>query len=192
MKPTATIITMPVAARLECSQCGASGEGSCGCGMPYVPAGTRAATALAKNPEMSDRAIADEIGIGKDTVRRVRKKQGGAYAPPDKRIGRDNKIYPAKPKPAEPSYVVVGGEPMSRRNAKRITRKLSAIETLAMRQQINSFTRELSDFEDEFVPRLTAWREVNPDIEKDGRNALVMFLTNFATRFQLLAQKINE
>lgn len=37
---------------------------------------------------MSDRAIAAEIGVGKDTVRRAR---GGAHAPPAKRKGKDGK-----------------------------------------------------------------------------------------------------
>ena len=57
--------------RLECSECGAVADAACRCGKPYVPAGTRAAAAIAASPERSDRAIADEIGVGKDTVRRA-------------------------------------------------------------------------------------------------------------------------
>jgi hypothetical protein len=42
--------------------------------------GERAAAAIAAHPEKSDRAIAEELGVGKDTVRRARKLTG-ALAP---------------------------------------------------------------------------------------------------------------
>jgi hypothetical protein len=58
--------------------------------LPYVPASKRAEQAIAANPDKSDRAIADEIGVGKDTVRRVRKATG-AHAPVGKRVGKDGK-----------------------------------------------------------------------------------------------------
>jgi predicted amidophosphoribosyltransferase len=60
-------------AQLECSVCGAGAVASCNCGAPYVSAGVRAAEAIAKNPEKSDRAIADDLGVGSNTVRRARK-----------------------------------------------------------------------------------------------------------------------
>ena len=53
--------------------------------------------------ERADRAIAADIGVGKDTVRRARD-QGDAGASPDEdRVGLDGKSYPAKqkPKPSE-------------------------------------------------------------------------------------------
>lgn len=50
----------------------------------------RAAAAIAANPGKSDQAVAAEIGVGKDTVRRVRKATG-ACAPVEKRIGKDGK-----------------------------------------------------------------------------------------------------
>ena len=53
--------------------------------------------AIAENPAMSDRAIAAEIGVGKDTVRRARNATG-ADAPVATRTGRDGKSYPARPK----------------------------------------------------------------------------------------------
>jgi len=80
---------------LVCSACGAVGQGSCLCGAAYVPPGERAAKAEAANPKRSARAIADEAGVGKDTVRRARN-SGGAHAPTDRVIGKDNKSYPAK------------------------------------------------------------------------------------------------
>jgi hypothetical protein len=66
----------------------------------YTPKIVRAAEAIKANPQKSDRAIAAELGVGKDTVRRARD-QGGACAPPEaeERVGRDGKSYPA----AQPS-----------------------------------------------------------------------------------------
>lgn len=103
-------------ARLQCSSCGAEANASCDCGKPYVPAGARAAAAVAANPEKSDRAIAADIGVSRTTVQRARD-AGGPYGPPDagsgdtdlspesdqpyqneKRAGRDGKTYPAKRK----------------------------------------------------------------------------------------------
>jgi hypothetical protein len=79
-------------ARMECSKCGAPGTGTCDCGAPYVPAGQRAKAAVAAHPEKSDRAIAEEIGVGKDTVRRARVEATGANAPVDSRTGKDGKV----------------------------------------------------------------------------------------------------
>ena len=67
---------------------------SCNCGVAYTPKVVRAAEAIKANPQKSDRAIVDDIGVGKDTVRRARE-QGGAHAPPDDRVGRDGKSYPS-------------------------------------------------------------------------------------------------
>ena len=47
--------------------------------------------AIAAKPKKSNRAIAKEIGVGKDTVRKVRE-AGGDQSPPA-REGRDGKIY---------------------------------------------------------------------------------------------------
>jgi hypothetical protein len=56
-----------------------------------VKASAAAAKAVAANPAASDRAIAERIGVGKDTVRRAR--EVAQNAPPEKRIGRDGKSY---------------------------------------------------------------------------------------------------
>jgi hypothetical protein len=60
---TADIVRLPQPShgRLECSSCGATTEAQCGCGVPYLPAGARAAKAVAENPGMSDRAIASVV-----------------------------------------------------------------------------------------------------------------------------------
>jgi hypothetical protein len=76
--------------RLECSECGAMADAACSCGAPYLPAGARAAQAVADNPGKSDRAIAADLGVGKDTIRRARKSTG-ANAPVAKRVGKDGK-----------------------------------------------------------------------------------------------------
>jgi transposase-like protein len=83
---------------LCCSACGAEARASCNCGAPYIPAGARAAEAIAKNPEKSDRAIAAEIGVSDTTVLRARK-AGASHEATDRRTGKDGKSYKAsKPK----------------------------------------------------------------------------------------------
>lgn len=84
----AQILQMPL--RLECSACGARAEAACYCGAPYVRAGQRAATAIAHNPQKSDRAIAAELGIDHKTVGKARKSTG-EYSPVEKRTGKDGK-----------------------------------------------------------------------------------------------------
>src|SRR5262245_12000048 len=93
--------------RMICTGCGAETNAACYCGKAYVPKSIRAAEALEQHPEKSDRAIAAELGVGKDTVRRARadwsaSEAGGAYAPTEERIGRDGKSYPASKPPPEP------------------------------------------------------------------------------------------
>lgn len=88
------VVTLPL--RLQCSSCGATANAGCDCGVAYLPAGQRAAAAVAATPEKSDRAIAVELGVSAETVRRARSPATNA-AP---RIGLDGKTYPA-PKPAE-------------------------------------------------------------------------------------------
>jgi hypothetical protein len=76
--------------RLACTACGAEANASCSCGKPYLPR-ERAAEAVAAHPEKSDRAIADEIGVGKDTVRRARAATGAGAPVEGPRTGKDGK-----------------------------------------------------------------------------------------------------
>lgn len=92
MITTATIIKLPRSSRLECSTCGATAEAACDCGAPYIPAGARAAKAIAGSPEKSDRAIAAEIGVSDTTVLRARKKATASHEAVEKRTGRDGKV----------------------------------------------------------------------------------------------------
>jgi hypothetical protein len=82
--------------QIGCSACGATTDAACDCGVAYVPAGQRAAEAVAANPELSDRAIAAEIGVDHKTVGAARKSVG-EHSPPEKRVGKDGKRYKAKP-----------------------------------------------------------------------------------------------
>jgi hypothetical protein len=58
--------------RLICTSCGSEANASCTCGVAYMPKSIRAAEAIAKNPEKSDRAIAVEIGVSQPTVSKAR------------------------------------------------------------------------------------------------------------------------
>jgi hypothetical protein len=84
--------------KLECSECGATTDAACDCRAPYVPAGTRAARAIAANPWKSNRALATECGIDEKMIRLARKKSGAEHSAPEKRIGKDGKKYPVKPR----------------------------------------------------------------------------------------------
>jgi hypothetical protein len=75
--------------------------------LAYVPAGRRAEEAVKANPGKSNRAIADEIGVGKDTVRRART---GASAPVEKRVGKDGKTRKMPTRRPEPQYTEPGIE----------------------------------------------------------------------------------
>ena len=60
-----------------------------GAGVSYVPKGVRAAEALKANPQKSNRALANDLGISEGTIRNARKSGAQDYAPDDdERIGR--------------------------------------------------------------------------------------------------------
>jgi hypothetical protein len=75
--------------RMVCTSCGSEANASCTCGVSYAPKSARAAEAIAKNPEKSDRAIADEIGVSQPTVSRARKRTDTDVSVP--RTGKDGK-----------------------------------------------------------------------------------------------------
>jgi hypothetical protein len=91
----------PEPVQIVCSACGATADAACACGAPYLPAGARAADAIAKNPEMSDRAIGDAIGVDHKTVAKARKATGDS-SPVQKRTGKDGKARRLPAKPAAP------------------------------------------------------------------------------------------
>jgi len=77
--------------QMHCSSCGSAAKATCNCGVAYIPAGEFAARAVAANPEKSDRAIAKEIGVAPNTVRKARQSTAQKCAV-GKRIGKDGKI----------------------------------------------------------------------------------------------------
>lgn len=97
---------------LRCSSCGVTAEAACDCGVGYVRAGEFAASIVAEHPDWGDRRIAAEFGIPKDTVRRAR--PTGAFAPVEKRLSKNGKLYPAVAKPTQA------------KNAKRVFDRTSA------------------------------------------------------------------
>jgi transposase-like protein len=92
----------------RCSKCGA--DRGCDCAAPAV---RKAAAALAANPQKSNRALAAEAGVNKDTVRKARKARhsGGESSPPavDTVLGRDGKTYKARRKRSRSSKLARPG-----------------------------------------------------------------------------------
>src|SRR5262252_5049036 len=87
----------PSIAQLACTECGALADASCNCGAPYEPAGSRATKAIAANPKLSNRAIAEQSGVGEKTVRRARVSTASPDAV-ETRTGKDGKVR-VMPKP---------------------------------------------------------------------------------------------
>lgn len=95
---------------MRCVKCGQQAVCECGCGAPYAsdqPWATRvepaekpsaptalqrAVAAIAAHPERSNRVIAQELGMGKDTVRRAREQHAPVDAPVEARTGADGRI----------------------------------------------------------------------------------------------------
>lgn len=89
MEPaTDNVIELPQQNNLVCPKCGI--HAACRCGVAPI---TRAAYAIQQNPEKSDRAIADEIGVGNATVSRARRDHQSTVSRDtvQKRTGRDGK-----------------------------------------------------------------------------------------------------
>ena len=86
-----TIIAMSVQ-QLVCTGCGSEANATCSCGKPYVPKKQRAADAVKANPRKSNVAIAEELGVSDETVRRAREELGSTYVEGE-REGRDGKVY---------------------------------------------------------------------------------------------------
>jgi hypothetical protein len=65
-----------------------------------------AAQAVAANPEKSNRAITDQIGVSLVTVNKVRNTSGERRCSPEKRAGRDDKSCPSSRAGANPNVKV--------------------------------------------------------------------------------------
>jgi hypothetical protein len=155
----------PSSVRLQCSACGAEANAACDCGAPYVSAASRAADALAKDPDKSDRAIADEIGVSNQTVKRARAKTTVTHVTVRKRKGKDGKTrkLPRRPEPQINDPV----------------------------KEINGFHRELLGFLTDFTQRFHKWHDAAPLISKDGKAELMQAFYLCADGFAHLAQKLD-
>jgi hypothetical protein len=107
--PTEMEAPVPSARQLRCSECGEIAEAACDCGAPYLPAGARAAEAIAKHPEKSDRAIAAEAGVNRRTVVRARKQLVHSAPVAEQRIGLDGK---KRKQPKRKLKIVSNGDEM--------------------------------------------------------------------------------
>lgn len=99
-----TITQQVEVSQLVCVSCGAETNASCNCGKPYVPKIVRAIEAVKTNPEKSNRAIAQEIGVSYDTVNKARKQLTDHLSvETGPRLGLDGKTrqVPAKDKIVE-------------------------------------------------------------------------------------------
>lgn len=162
---TVVALRKKATSRMQCSGCGASADVSCNCGVPYIPATARAAKAIAKNPNKSDRAIAADLGIGNATVSRARRKSTVSRDTVKKRVGRDGK---ARKLPKRPEPVI--SDPV---------------------KEINSFHREVVGFLADFSERFETWKESDPLISKDGKAALMQAFYLCADGFAKLAQELD-
>ena len=86
--------------RLVCTACLANVEVTCDCGAEHkrMRPGELARLAVEKYPTISNRLIAERIGVDPETVRRARiaseAETGAAFAAPGARLGRDGRLYP--------------------------------------------------------------------------------------------------
>ena len=182
---------------LRCTSCGTFTRCACGCGRPYVgehrwsmsveqmlvevvperanepSALDRAMAAVEANPEKSDRVIAAEIGVGRQTVMRaraavkVRSGDGPPDGPPEKRVGRDGRSYPAAarrpPAPTPSDYF----------------------------EAVNAFHGELVGFLTDFSGRFSAWREDAGPLDDEGKAALMQALYLCGDGFMRVAQELD-
>jgi hypothetical protein len=98
---------------LHCVKCGVTQEAACDCGVGYQPAATYLAIKMLANAEryagMSDRAIADEIGVDHKTVAKARAATGENSPVDTPRTGLDGRTR-RPPKPRKPKLALVTDE----------------------------------------------------------------------------------
>ena len=137
----------------------------------------RAAAAIAAHPEKSNRAIAAEIGLHHKTVAKARQSlnnrkpekaaaEAPPEAPPEKRLGRDGRSYPAARKPSAPppsDYF----------------------------EAVNAFHGELVGFLTDFSGRFSAWREDAGPLDDEGKAALMQALYLCGDGFMRVAQELD-
>lgn len=141
-------------------------DAACDCGVAYVSAGKAAQAALKRNPTLSNRAIAAQIGVDESTVRTAR--QAGAGNPAAARTGRDGKNYPAQ-------------------RQQRTVRDRAQVDT----EEVNDFIRELLEFTTDYSNRIKAWHKANSNLASDDKKALMRTIHQCADMVLGLAQAID-
>jgi hypothetical protein len=170
---------------IRCVKCGTAAKCPCGCGVPYVSdhpwanpdpltkksALERAAEAVAAHPDKSNRAIAAEIGVSFETVRKARStpKAAGAELSVElsvaERVGRDG----------------------SRRKLPAAKGEASKTDDAKVAQLIG----DLLEFTFNYCQQITAWRESGPDCGPEPRDALMHTIHQCADEVLRLAQAID-
>lgn len=97
-----------------CSECGAKAKPGCNCGAAYVPASMYAVKAVKAHPELSDRAIAEKIGVAPNTVRKARATAQKCAV--ERRVGKDGKArkLPSRMTPEAASAMQARAEAVAR------------------------------------------------------------------------------
>jgi len=153
-----------------CPECRAEARAGCNCGVEYVRPRDLAAKAIADadSPKKSDRVIAAEIGVGRETVRRVRNSTApnGAVA---KRTGKDGRTrrLPQKPNP----------KPESKSDEQR--------------KVANEHQRELMTFYNKFEKKLDEWISSN-NTSTEAKEMMHDALMLVADGLMQLAQKLDD
>ncbi|SIN88804.1 hypothetical protein SAMN05443247_00475 [Bradyrhizobium erythrophlei] len=145
----------------------------------YVPASKVAKAAIEANPQKSNRAIAAETGVSKDTIRRAREATG-ANAPVEKRVGKDGKArkMPEHEQPAKAAQPVA--EP----------REPPKIDMNVIKQA-GAFHTELTKYTQEFCARVKSWHATNK-IDEESHYCVVQALEMASMRLQQAAQDIDD
>jgi hypothetical protein len=151
-------------AGLVCVGCGATASVSCNCGKAYVPPSMLAAAAIAANPSKSNRAIAEETGLGLGTVQRARK-TGDPDGSPPKRTGKDGKSYPVKRKQPAPR-----------------PRRSADIE------YSQDFGRRAAAFAQGQTEKFYAWLETNPSLPSEALRSLIGTMNVCSAQYSALAE----
>ena len=182
---------------LRCTKCGTYTRSACGCGRPYVSehrwgvpveamlaeakpteaapepaketALDRAIAAVTAHPKKSNRALAAEIGVNYQTVRRARQQltevgvDVSADVSPDRRTGPGYRASGRKPMPTPADYF----------------------------EAINGFHGELVGFLNDFSGRFSAWREDAGPLDDEGKQTLMQALYLCGDGFMRVAQELD-
>ncbi|WP_156928479.1 hypothetical protein [Bradyrhizobium sp. th.b2] len=146
--------------------------------MTHVPKSVVAKAAIEATPHKSDRAIAAETGVGKDTIRRARG-QLAQTAPVEKRVGQDGKARKA------PEFKQSSETPAGSHLPKPKAINMDVIK------QAGAFHIELTNYTQEFCARVKSWRPEH-QIDDESHYCVVQALEMASMRLQRAAQDIDD